>query len=121
MTDDRASQFDPFAEPDESCSATELADQLTAEERAAAARASSIDAARRKGGVAGAALAGAMFAMRDIYEKPKEEIPIEVEASGEPHDLERDGVDLEVHGVDVTAPPLERKPPLPTAKSRRPR
>ena len=117
MSDDRAPQFDPFAEPEP--------DEPSGADDAAAARATadraSIEAARRKGGVAGAALAGAMFAMRDIYEKPKEEIPVEVEASGEPHDLERDGVDLEVHGVDVAAPPLDRKPPLPTAKSRRPR
>ena len=32
---------------------------------------------------------------------------LEVEASGEPHDLDRDGVDLSVDGVDVSAPPLD--------------
>jgi hypothetical protein len=88
--------------------------------RIADARASSIEAGRRKGGVAGAAMAGAMLALRDIYEGPtKEEIPIEVEASGEPHDLDRDGVDMTVEGVDVSAPPLERKDPLPSPKPRR--
>ncbi len=116
MSDDREPLFDPFAEP----APPDVADDAaTAEERAAEARASAIEAGRRKGGVAGAALAGAMLAMRDIYEKPKEEIPVEVEASGEPHDLERDGVDLDVDGVGVTAPPLDRKPPLPSAKTRR--
>jgi hypothetical protein len=67
-------------------------------------------------------MAGAMLALRDIYEGPtKEEIPIEVEASGEPHNLDRDGVDMTVEGVDVTAPPLERKDPLPAPKARRTR
>ena len=90
--------------------------------RIAEARASSIEAGRRKGGVAGAAMAGAMLALRDIYEGPtKEEIPIEVEASGEPYDLDRDGVDLSVDGVGVNAPPLERKDPLPVPKARRQR
>jgi len=88
----------------------------------AEARLSAIAAGRRKGGVAGAAMAGAMLALRDIYEGPtKEEIPIEVEASGEPHNLDRDGVDLTVEGVDVSAPPLERKDPLPSPKTRRQR
>jgi hypothetical protein len=90
--------------------------------RIAEARVSSIEAGRRKGGIAGAAMAGAMLALRDIYEGPtKEEIPIEVEASGEPHNLDRDGVDMTVDGVDVSAPPLERKDPLPAPKARRSR
>jgi hypothetical protein len=90
--------------------------------RIAEARASSIEAGRRKGGVAGAAMAGAMLALRDIYEGPtKEEIPIEVEASGEPHDVDRHGVDLTVAGVGVNAPPLERKDPLPVPRVRRSR
>jgi hypothetical protein len=87
--------------------------------RVAEARLSSIEAGRRKGGVAGAAMAGAMLALRDIYEGPtKEEIPIEVEASGEPHNLDRDGVNLTVDGVDVSAPALERKAPLSAPKAR---
>ena len=87
------------------------------DERRAAA-----EAGRRRGGVAGAALAGAMLGLRDALEgKPKEEIPIEVEASGEPHDVDRDGVHVEVDGVDVAAPALERKPPVTTPKGRRKR
>jgi hypothetical protein len=79
-----------------------------------------IEAGRRKGGAAGAALAGAMLAMRDLLEGPvKEEIPIEVESSSEPHDVDRDGVEVQVGDVDVASPPLERKDPLPTAKRRR--
>ena len=96
-------------------------DDADRERRVADARLSSIAAGRRKGG-RGAAMAGAMLALRDIYEGPtKEEIPIEVEASGEPHDLDRDGVDMTVEGVDVSAPPLERKDPLPAPKARRQR
>jgi hypothetical protein len=100
----------------------DVAAAVERERRIAHARLSSIEAGRRKGGMAGAAMAGAMLALRDIYEGPtKEEIPIEVEASSEPHDLEREGVDLSVDGVDVSAPPLERKEPLPTARARRQR
>ena len=48
--------------------------------RIADVRASAIEAGRRKGGVAGAAMAGAMLALRDDLEGPtKEEIPIELE------------------------------------------
>jgi hypothetical protein len=85
-------------------------------------RRAAVEAGRRRGGVAGAALAGAMLGLRDALEgKPKEEIPIEVEASGEPHDVDRDGVHVEVDGMDVAAPALERKPPVTTPKGRRKR
>ena len=78
-----------------------------AEERVAAARVSSIEAGRRKGGIAGAALAGSMLALRDIYEgPPKEDLPIEIEAAGDPHDIDRDGIAMHVDGIDVSAPPL---------------
>ena len=98
-------------EPDD---ASAIADR---ERRIADARTSSIEAGRRKGGMAGAAMAGAMLALRDIYEGPtKEEIPIEVEASGEPHNVDKDGVDLTVDGIDVSSPALERKDPLPSAE-----
>jgi hypothetical protein len=103
-------------EPDD---ASAIADR---ERRIADARTSSIEAGRRKGGMAGAAMAGAMLALRDIYEGPtKEEIPIEVEASGEPHNVDKDGVDLTVDGIDVSSPALERKDPLPAPKARRSR
>jgi hypothetical protein len=79
-----------------------------------------VEAGRRKGGAAGAALAGAMLAMRDVLEGPKkEEIPIEVEASGEPHDVDRDGVRVDVDGVGVAAPALERREPVTAKRSSR--
>jgi hypothetical protein len=90
------------------------------EERLADQRASAIAAGRRKGGAAGAAMAGAMLAMRDIVDGPKkDDAPVTVEASGDPHDLERDGFGLSVGGVDVSTPPLDRKPPVVGRRKRR--
>ena len=76
------------------------------EERQASRRSSAIEAGRRKGGVAGAAMAGAMLAIQDIYQGPlKEEVAVEVEASGEPGDIDSDGIEVTVGEVDVWAPP----------------
>lgn len=105
-------QDDPGAAP---------ADELTAddayvaayEERLAEARLSAIEAGRRKGGVAGAAMAGAMLAVAEIYEGPrKDAAPVTVEASGDPHDVDRDGIDLSVGETGVAAPALERLDPV---------
>jgi hypothetical protein len=83
------------------------------EERLASERASAIAAGRRKGGAAGAAMAGAMLAVSDIIDgPPKEDAPVTVEASSDPHDLERDGVDVTVGEVGVSSPPLERVDPV---------
>jgi len=90
------------------------------EERLAVQRASAIAAGRRKGGLAGAAMAGAMFAVSEIIEgPPKEDAPVTVEASSDPHDLEKEGFGATVDGVDVEAPPLERLDPVTTRKPRR--
>lgn len=83
------------------------------EERLARQRASAVEAGRRKGGVAGAAMAGAMMAVAEIYEgPPKEDAPVTVEASGDPTDIDRDGVDVTVGEVDVSSPALERIDPV---------
>jgi hypothetical protein len=83
------------------------------EERLAQQRASAIEAGRRKGGAAGAAMAGAMLVVSEIVEgPPKDDAPVTVEASSDPHDLERDGVDVTVGEVDVAVPPLERLEPV---------
>ena len=104
MTDDRAA--------DEAV--TRLADDLQidverieAEERAAAYRLSMIEAGRRKGGLLGAAAAGAMIGLRDIYEGPpkQDDIVIEIESSGEPTDIDVDGIMGSVDDVDYWAPP----------------
>lgn len=84
-------------------------DTPTDDERRAALRRSSIEAGRRKGGAAGAAMAGAMLAIAEIYEGPRrDDAPVTVEASGDPHDVDRDGIELSVAGIDVAAPALER-------------
>jgi hypothetical protein len=100
-------RFDPFAIP------ASAPDTDAAAERVAELRTSSIEAGRRKAGTAGAVMAGAMLALREIYEgPPKEILPFEVEASGEPHDIDRDGVAMMVAGVAVSAPALPRLDPI---------
>lgn len=81
-------------------------------ERLAELRRSAIAAGRRKGGIVGAGMAGAMLAVAEIYEgPPKEDAPVTVEASSDPIDIDKDGVDVTVGDVDVSAPPLERLEP----------
>lgn len=76
-------------------------------ERAATLKLSAIEAGRRKGGIAGAAMAGAMFAVQEIYEGPPLDADIvEVaESPDEPGDIDTDGIEVTVGGVDVWAPP----------------
>ncbi len=80
---------------------------IAAEEAAAARRLSSIEAGRRKGGLAGAAMAGAMLSIQEIYQGPiRDDTPVaEVEAPGEPGDIDVDGIEVSVGDVDVWAPP----------------
>ena len=85
------------------------------EVRLAEQRRASIEAGRRKGGLIGAGMAGAMLAVAEIYEgPPKEDAPVTVEASSDPTDIDKDGVDVTVGDVDVSAPPLERRAPIVT-------
>lgn len=108
-------------DPDEPASAVDRAlpeqayDEVIAthEERLAEARRSAIEAGRRKGGLAGAAMAGAMLAVSEIYEGPKkDDKPVTVEASSDPDDVDRDGIDVSVGEVDVSAPALPRLDPV---------
>lgn len=84
-----------------------LALRAIEDERAAQQRISMIEAGRRKGGVFGAAAAGAMIGLRDVYEGPpkQDDIVIEIEASGEPTDIDVDGIVGRVDDVDFWAPP----------------
>ncbi len=78
----------------------------------AARRAAVREAGRRKAGIPGAALAGALFALQDIYQRPPpEEIVIVADADGEPHDLDVDGVKLSIEGTQVEGPPANRAGP----------
>ena len=90
-------------------------------ERLAAARVSAIAAGRRKGGLVGAGMAGAMLAVAEIYEgPPKEDAPVTVEASSDPTDIDKDGMEVTVGDVDVAAPALERLDPVVTNARKRP-
>lgn len=82
-------------------------ERIEAEERAAASRLAMIEAGRRKGGLLGAAMAGAMIGLRDVYEGPskQDDIVMEIEASGEPGDIDIDGISGTVDDVDYWAPP----------------
>lgn len=82
-------------------------DQVEAEERVAARRLSSIEAGRRMGGVFGAAAAGAMLGLRDIYEGPPKDDDIVAvsEAPGDPGDIDTEGISGSVADVDYWAPP----------------
>ena len=85
---------------------------------------SMIEHGRRIGGVAGAALAGAMIAVRDIYEGPKRDSgQVVVDSPSEPHDVDREGVELtaeDVGGADaVEVPAQPRRPPIMSAATRR--
>ena len=73
---------------------------------------------RQIGGVPGAMVAGLMIALRDIYDAPPKRddgIPM-VEAPGDPHDVDRDGMALAATDIggsdDVTVAALERRPPI---------
>ncbi len=90
-------------------------------ERLADQRRAAIEAGRRKGGVAGAAMAGAMLAVAEIYEGPrKDDAPVTVEASSDPNDLDKDGIDVTVGEVGVSAPPLVRLDPVVGDRRQRP-
>ena len=72
---------------------------------------------RRKAGAAGAMMAGAMIAIRDIYEgPPKDEGSVVVDSPTEPEDVDRDGVALaadEVGGAhDLAVPAQPRRAPI---------
>ena len=91
--------------------------QLLADANALARDNAMRDRGRKLGGAAGAALAAAMIAIRDIYEgPPKDDGSVVVDAPTEPEDLDRDGLELgadEIGGLnDVAVPALPRRPPV---------
>jgi len=102
-----AEDVDPSVDLDRELDAEIDAAGIEAEEIAAARRLSMIEAGRRKGGLMGAAAAGAMLGLRDIYEgPPKDDETVEVsEAPGDPEDIDVDGISGTVADVDFWAPP----------------
>lgn len=109
---------DPIDERAEADRARVLAANQLARDR------SMIEHGRRIGGAAGAALAGAMIAVRDIYEGAKrDDGQVVVDAPSEPHDVDRDGVELsadDVGGPDAVAVPAQpRRAPIAASTTRR--
>ena len=85
------------------------------------ARRYAIEAGKRKGGLAGAAMAGAIFAVADIVEGPKkDDKPVTVEASSDPDDVDRDGIDVQVGDLDVGSPALPTLDPVTERSTRKP-
>lgn len=101
------SESDPTAALEAEIAASIDVARIEAEELAAARRLSMIAAGRRKGGVLGAAAAGAMLGLRDVYEGPRtdDDIVIVSEAPGDPEDIDIDGITGRVADVDFWAPP----------------
>ena len=68
---------------------------------------------RKRKGVAGAMLAGAMIAIRDILEAPKDDEAVIIEASSEPEDIDE--------GMNFVVDPntIAYTPPLPRYRARR--
>jgi hypothetical protein len=78
---------------------------------------SMIAAGRRIGGVPGAIVAGAMIAIRDVYEGPKrDDGSVVVDSPSEPHDVDRDGVTLSTDDIggdhDLAVPAQPRRQPV---------
>ncbi len=102
-----AEPFDPALDPAQVDAARSDDALLDAEEAIATRRLSMIEAGRRKGGVLGAAAAGAMLGLRDVYEGPPkdDDVVIVSEAPGDPVDIDIDGITGRVADVDFWAPP----------------
>jgi hypothetical protein len=117
VDDDEQRHIDALAE----------ADRRRVEEANKASRdRSMIEQGRRIGGLPGAIVAGAMIAIRDVYEGPKrDDGQVVVDAPSEPHDVDRDGVTLAAEEIggpdDVAVPAQPRRDPIvsPRRRSRR--
>ncbi len=80
-------------------------------------RPAAIRRARRIGGLPGAVLAGALMGLKDVLDPPKDKQAVVVEASSEPHDIDKDGIDMEIDGDRrAVSPPL---PPMAAHAPRR--
>ncbi len=81
-----------------------------------------VASARRRYGVAGAAMAAGMVAINDILlmRPPKEEAPIVVASPTEPTDIDSDGIHVPVDEErSVYSPPQPPADPLPPRRPRR--
>lgn len=81
---------------------------IIAEEAEAARRKAMIEAGRRRAGVTGAAMAGIMLVISDIYEAPKrDEVVAVADAPSDPVDIETDGIAMDIDGIDLWTPPAD--------------
>ncbi|MFT4864986.1 MAG: hypothetical protein ACI9CV_001841 [Ilumatobacter sp.] len=73
------------------------------EEYRASRKLSSIEAGRRKGGLLGAAMAGAMVTLSELYEgkEIKDDIEEVSESAGNVGDIDKDGIGVSVAGISV--------------------
>jgi hypothetical protein len=73
------------------------------EEYRASRKLSSIEAGRRKGGLLGAAMAGAMVTLSELYEgkEIKDDIEEVSESAGKVGDIDKDGIGVTVAGISV--------------------
>jgi hypothetical protein len=70
-----------------------------------------VAAARRRYGVVGAALAGAMIALRDVFEKPKDDQAVVVDAPSDPKDMDDDGITVPLADGTAAHSPARPRPP----------
>jgi len=80
-----------------------------------------VETARRRHGTAGAVLAAGMLGIDIVLgRKPKEEVPVVVDAPTEPTDIDTDGIRVDVdEATSVIAPPQPRSDPLAHTTRRR--
>jgi hypothetical protein len=91
--------------------------QLLATANEAARNQAMRDRGRQIGGLAGAAVAGAMIAIRDVVEgPPKDQGAVVVDAPTEPEDIDSDGLELDGKDVgsahDLAVPAQPRRAPI---------
>jgi hypothetical protein len=83
---------------------------------------SPVQRAKKRYGIAGGMLAGAMVAIRDILEPPKDDQVVTVEASSEPGDIDADGIVVPLDDDrQAVAPALPVRPYEPVKRRRHPR
>jgi hypothetical protein len=77
--------------------------------------------ARRRHGIAGGILAAGMFGIdQALGRKPKEDAPVVIASSSDPHDIDEHGMIVEVtEDTAVVVPPTERTPPVVAPAKRR--
>lgn len=129
LDDDEFTEFDEVDDEllnDELLTDESLDDELTNDEledpaALVAPVSDPVGTARRKHGGAGAILAAGMFGL-DIAlgRKPKEDAPIVVTASGEPGNIDDDGIEIPIDDTtSVYAPPQPPVDPFPPRRKRR--